>query len=72
MAEWTCFASVISSEVRTLKAETGGCVTTLDSSLRWAPFRMTEDEGALFRMTKDEGAGFRMRGEGRCVQDDRG
>ena len=44
--------SVISSEARNLKSETGGCAATLDSSLRCAAFRMTGDEGAGFRMTE--------------------
>ena len=52
MTEWSYFTSVISSEVRKLKLGTGGCATTLDSSLRCAPFRMTGDEGAAFRMTE--------------------
>ena len=40
------------AEVSYLKLETGGCGTTLDSSLRCAPFRMTKDEGAAFRMAE--------------------
>ena len=61
MTELGCFTFVISSEVRKLRLVTGGWATTLDSSLRCAPFRMTKDEGAPFRMT----------GKGRCVQNDR-
>ena len=41
MAEEAYVTSVISSEVRKLKLGTGGCATTLDSSLRCAGFRMT-------------------------------
>ena len=37
-----------------------GCATTLDSSLRCAPFRMT-GKGRCVRMTKDEGAPFNDR-----------
>ena len=38
---WQNLARVISSEARNLKLETGGCATILDSSLRYAAFRMT-------------------------------
>ena len=40
-SEWQNLARVISSEGRNLKLETGGCATILDSSLRFAAFRMT-------------------------------
>ena len=43
---------VIPWEARHLKSANGVCAKILDSSLRSAAFRMTEDEGAPFGMTE--------------------
>ena len=51
---------VIPSEARSLESVIGVCATSLDSSLRCAPFRMTGGEGALFIVTGDEGAPLRI------------
>ena len=51
---------VIPSKAINLKSVNGECATILDSSLRCAAFRMTEDKGAPFRLTGDEGAPFRL------------
>ena len=51
-ADISHLARVIPSEARNLKSVNGVCATILDSSLRCAAFRMTEDKGAAFGMTE--------------------
>ena len=53
--ELALILAVISSEVRNLKSEIVAGTTILDSSLRCASSRMTEDKGASFGMTEEEG-----------------
>ena len=43
---------VIPREARDLKSVNGVCAASLDSSLRYAAFRMTGGEGAGFGMTE--------------------
>ena len=58
--------------MRNLKSEIVVGTTILDSSLRCASSRMTEDKGASFGMTGDEGAVYSMtEEEGNFVQSDR-
>ena len=65
-AEWlrcvdiSHLSPVIPSEASSLKFANGVCTTILDSSLRCAAFRMTEEICAAFGTKGDEGAEFGM------------